>query len=99
MESSVRSQHLAEQFAAVIRDFEQGAFSSRGLARQVERMAAPDEVKSLGDEMLSHAYWVMRHLIHQPACWAPSSAELAYIYRCLTGEEAFSQDLAESYRD
>lgn len=98
MELSVRSQHLAQQFAVAIRDFEQGAYSSRGLARQAEHLTTPDELQALGDELLSHAYWVMRHLVHQPACWAPSNAELVYVYRCLTGEEAFSQEMAEGYR-
>ncbi len=98
MELSVRSQNLAQQLSSAIRDFEQGAFSSRGLARKAELLTNADELQTLGDELLSHAFWVMRHLVHQPACWAPSNSELVYVYRCLTGEETFSQDIAEGYR-
>ncbi|PJF44574.1 MAG: hypothetical protein CUN55_03320 [Phototrophicales bacterium] len=98
MDLSVRSDYLAQQFAESIREFEQGAFSSRGLALKAEKLTTVDELQTLDNELLSHAYWVMRHLVHQPACWAPTLDELKYVYRCLIGEESFSQEVAEGHR-
>lgn len=93
-----RSAVLSEAFAAAIRDFENGAYSSRGLARRIEQVTTASELESLDNQMLSHTYWVARHLVHQPACWAPSLEELHYLYRCLTGEEQFLLEVAEGYR-
>lgn len=98
MHSNLRQQELTKQFARAIEDFEKGAYSSRGLARRIEQLITPAELESLENEMLSHTYWVARHLLHQPACWAPSNTELQYLYRCLIGEEQFIIDVAESYR-
>jgi hypothetical protein len=98
MNIQARSVALAEELADAIRDFENGAYSSRGLARRVEQTTTPSELEALNNEMLSHTYWVARHLVHQPACWAPSLEELTYLYRCLTGEEQFLLEVAEGYR-
>jgi hypothetical protein len=98
MNTQARSAALAEEFAAAIRDFENGAYSSRGLARRIEQVTTASELETLNNQMLSHTYWVARHLVHQPACWAPSLDELNYLYRCLIGEEQFLQEVAEGYR-
>lgn len=93
-----RREALVHEFIQAIDDFEKGAYSSRGLARRVEIFTNTEELNALGDEMLSHTFWVTRHLLHQPACWAPSLEELLYLYRCLTGEETFIQEIAEGFR-
>lgn len=98
METQSRKNELAQQFAIAISDFDRGAYSSRGLARMVEQVTTPEELETLNDQMLSHTYWVARHLVHQPACWAPSLEELQYLHRCLTGEEQFVLEMAEDYR-
>ena len=98
MDISVRSEVLSQQFAEAIRDFDNGSYSSRGLAQRVEQMTNVAELDALNDQMLSHTFWVARHLVHQPACWAPSLDELHYLYRCLIGDEQFVLDTAESYR-
>lgn len=97
-QTTLRHNELAQGFIQAIDDFEQGAYSSRGLARRVEQLTTSDELNSLDDELLSHTFWVSRHLLHQPACWAPTHAELQYLYNCLTGEEVFAQEIAEGFR-
>ncbi|NDJ84366.1 MAG: hypothetical protein GYB66_00630 [Chloroflexi bacterium] len=93
-----RHQQVAGRFIAAIEDFEKGAYSSRGLAKRAEELTSPEELLLVNDELLNHTFWVMRHLVHQPACWAPSNGELMYLYRCLKGEEQFQQDVADSFR-
>ncbi len=93
-----RHETLKQNLLEAIDTFDQGTISSRGLARWVERLASAEEVNGLGDDLLNHSFWVARHLLHQPACWAPTVAELHYVARCLRGEEDFSMDKVESYR-
>lgn len=99
MNTQARSVSLTEAFVEAINDFENGAYSSRGLARRIEQITTASELESLNDQMLSHAFWVARHLVHQPACWAPTLEELSYLQRCLKGEEQFVLEVAEGYRD
>jgi hypothetical protein len=98
LKNTARHEAITQGFIEAIDDFEKGAYSSRGLARRVEQMTTMEELNQLEDELLSHTFWVARHLLHQPACWAPSKAELLYLYRCLTGEEEFRQEIAGSFR-
>ncbi len=93
-----RREALIQDFIEAIQDYERGAYSSRGLAKRVEQFTTNTELNTLNDDLLSHTFWVTRHLLHRPACWAPSDEELAYLYRCLRGEEQFIQDVANSYR-
>lgn len=98
MTINTRREAIRKHFIEAIDSFEQGAISSRGLAKWVEQSTTQDEMNVINDELLSHTFWVARHLLHRPACWAPSLDELAYLYRCLLGDEQFSQDIAEGFR-
>lgn len=93
-----RLETLKKGFLEAIDTFDAGTISSRGLARWVERLTTTAEVHALNDDLLNHAFWVTRHLLHQPACWAPTIEELHYVARCLRGEETFSMEKTESYR-
>lgn len=93
-----RHEALIEKFVEAIADFEKGAYSSRGLAKRVEQLTSIDEINQINDGLLSHTFWVARHLVHRPACWAPSIQELEYVYQCLRNEDQFSQEFVDQYR-
>lgn len=89
---------LAQGFITAIESYERGEINSRGLVQLAQQISTPEEVDQMGDELLSHTFWAMRHLVQRPACWAPTPAELRYLLRCLRGEEVFSLEIAESFR-
>jgi hypothetical protein len=93
-----RHKALVHGFIAAIESYERGEINSRGLAQLAGRLSAPEEIDQVGDELLSHTFWVMRHLVHQPACWAPTPAELKYLLRCLHGETTFNPETARNHR-
>jgi hypothetical protein len=95
---NTRREALIEKFVEAITEFEKGAYSSRGLAKRVEQLTSIDEINQLDDALLAHSFWVARHLIHRPACWAPSIKELEYVYSCLRNEDQFSQEFVDKYR-
>ena len=95
---NARREALIEKFVEAIAEFEKGAYSSRGLAKRVEQLTSIDEINQIDDALLAHTFWVARHLIHRPACWAPSIKELEYVYGCLRYEDQFSQELVDQYR-
>jgi hypothetical protein len=37
----------------------------------------------------------MQHILHRPACWAPTPDEVEYVLRCLRDEETFDPDAIE----
>ena len=94
-----RDQQLTVEFIGAIEEYRLGALNSRGLASRAEQITDADELDSLQDELLSHTFWAMRHLIHRPACWAAKPEELYYLARCLNGEEDFDQSIIESFRE
>lgn len=102
--TSVQSNHsaayeaLAKEFVEAIESYDRGEINSRGLVQLAQQISTPEQVDQMGDELLSHTFWAMRHLVHRPACWAPTPAEVRYLLRCLRGEEVFSLDVAESFR-
>jgi hypothetical protein len=100
MDAIPSNQHknLALSFAELIETFEKGLITSRGLAKSAEDLISAEEINRINDELLSHAFWVMRHVMQRPACWAPSLEEVHYVLRCLRGEDAFSQEIADNYR-
>lgn len=89
---------LAKDFIIAIETYDRGEINSRGLVQLAEKISTPEAVDQLGDELLSHTFWAMRHLVHRPACWAPTPAEVSYLLRCLRGEELFSLETAEGFR-
>ncbi|MBI5931389.1 MAG: hypothetical protein HY862_18925 [Chloroflexi bacterium] len=89
---------LAQGFIEAIESYDRGEINSRGLVLLAQQISTPEVVDQMGDELLSHAFWAMRHLVHRPACWAPTPAEVRYLLRCLRGEEVFSLEVAESFR-
>ncbi len=93
-----RRQELVQAFIEAMDVFAKGTISSRGLALQIERLTTTDELNEMDDDLLVHAFWVARHLLHRPACWAPGPTELKYVYHCLKGEEEFNQEVADSFR-
>jgi hypothetical protein len=95
----VRHEELIERFIDAIEQFRREALSSRDLAQFAETLTTTEEVAALDDELLSHTFWALRHLVHQPACWAAKPEELYYLARCLQGEEDFDQTVADSFRE
>lgn len=98
LDHQTRHEALTEKFVEAITEFEKGAYSSRGLAKRVEQLTSIDEINQIDDPLLAHTFWVARHLVHRPACWAPSIQELEYVYRCLRKEDQFSQEFVDKYR-
>lgn len=102
--TGVHSHHSADYEALVhgfieaIESYDRGEINSRGLVLLAQQLSTPEEVDRIGDELLSHTFWAMRHLVHRPACWAPTPTEVRYLLRCLREEEVFSLEVAESFR-
>ncbi|MCI0712154.1 MAG: hypothetical protein L0154_18510 [Chloroflexi bacterium] len=94
-----RDKQLSQEFISAIEEYRQGALNSRGLAKRAEQITDADEVDSMQDELLSHTFWAMRHLIHRPACWASKPEELYYLARCLRGEDDFDQTFIDTFRE
>lgn len=95
----LRHQELIRAFIEAIDDYEQSRINSRGLAARADQIVTPEEIDTLNNELLSHTFWAMRHLLHQPACWAAVPDELFYLARCLRGEEDFDQTIVDSFRE
>lgn len=94
-----REKQLTTEFIGAIEEYRQGALNSRGLAKRAEQITSADELDELHDEVLSHTFWAMRHLVHRPACWAAKPEELYYLARCLDGEDDFDQSIIETFRE
>lgn len=92
-------QKIADQFLVAIDQYQNGSINSRGLAKLAEKTTTSTELAHLDDELLSHAFWAMRHLLHQPACWAAKPAELEYLTLCLRGEDDFDQAIVDRFRE
>lgn len=86
---------LRVEFAEAIERCEQGKMNRRELGEFSNHHTSQTEVDELGDELLRHVFWAMQHFFHQPACWAPSASEMAYLKRCLRDEEMFDPDQLE----
>ena len=97
-EQLLRRQQLVDQFFEAIANYRAGAINSRGLAQQAETITTADEISEFEDELLNHTFWAMRHLLHQPACWAAKPDEVFYLERCLRGEESFDQEFVDGFR-
>lgn len=97
-ETLAKRRELSKQFIEAIEEYQRSAINSRGLAHRAEKITTAEEIESFDDELLSHSFWAMRHLLHQPACWAAKPDELFYLVRCLRGEEDFDQTVADSFR-
>lgn len=80
---------LRYELAEVIECCERGELTTRQLAAAAEKLITQGEIDVLGDELLQHTYWAMKHALHRPACWAPSAEEIAYLRRCLRDEDLF----------
>lgn len=92
-------QHIAQEFLSAIAQYQSGAINSRGLALLAEKITTSEQLSLLDDELLNHTFWAMRHLLHQPACWATKPAELDYLMLCLQGEDDFDQAIVDRYRE
>lgn len=86
-------------FIDAIDAYQRGTLNRRDLAHQAENLTTAEEIGAFDDELLSHTFWAMRHLLHQPACWAAKPEELFYLARCLRGEEDFDQSVTDSFRE
>ncbi|NJL95048.1 MAG: hypothetical protein HC915_15685 [Anaerolineae bacterium] len=87
---------LRYEFAERLERCERGELTPRQLAENATQVTSQDELDRLADELLQHTFWAMHHLVHRPACWAPSGSEIAYLRRCLRDEDLFDPSLIES---
>lgn len=86
---------LRVEFAEAIEHCERGDMTRRDLHAHSTQHTTQEEIDALGDELLRYAFWAMQHYLHQPACWAPTAEEMAYLKRCLRDEDLFDTDQVE----
>jgi len=92
---SERRTWLRYEFIQLLEQCQRGACDPRQLAASAAALTNYHEVDELADELLQHTFWASQHLLHRPACWAPTSAELDYLLRCLREEEIFDPSQVE----
>jgi hypothetical protein len=80
---------LHYEFAELLERCERSEIDTRQLAELASRLTSQEEVDHLGDELLQHTFWATHHVLHRPACWAPTPQEIAYLRRCLREEDLF----------
>lgn len=86
---------LRYEFAETLDRYQRGEIDARQLAAAAAQLSSHAEVEKLRDELLQHTFWAMQHVLHRPACWAPTPREVDYLVRCLRDEEIFDPQQVE----
>ena len=94
-EQSERATWLRYEFSELIEKYQRHEVNARELAERTSKLTTTEELENLGDELLKHTFWAMQHVLHRPACWAPTPDEIEYVLRCLRDEETFDPDAIE----
>ncbi|HLA42803.1 MAG TPA: hypothetical protein VJZ27_05180 [Aggregatilineales bacterium] len=90
---------LRYEFATAIERYKAREVTARELADISSSLTVTGEVEELGDELLQQVFWAMQHVLHRPACWAPTPQEIEYLLLCLREEEIFDPEQIEfTYR-